>query len=128
MFELSQDSLRGKCTTTIIRDTIHTPTQEKVPMNESDKQYFLTEEEERKVPSLQEINRRIAEIRKTVPPFQGIDWESSGLFSDEEFSIGVKILSGLEKDERPEFWDRFRRPENASLFSRAVQHIRNGDF
>lgn len=96
-------------------------------MSEADKKYFLTEEEEQKVPSLQEINRRCNTIIEETPMDQPIDW-SAVLFSDEEWSLGIRIQTAFEKDERREFWDRFRRPENASMFERAISKIRLGYF
>ncbi len=96
-------------------------------MSEPDKQYFLTEEEERKVPSLQEINRRCEKIFEETPVGQTIEW-SEVLFTDEEWNIGIRIQTAFEKDERREFWDKFRRPEAASAFERAISKIRLGAF
>lgn len=103
-------------------------------MSEADKKYFLTEEEEQKVPSLQEINRRIREIQEKTPDEQpSIDWNSV-LFSSEEYDVVLRVLVFADKAEKegrrtPEFWEQyFRNPENASMSSRALQHIRNGDW
>lgn len=100
----------------------------------SDKSYFLSEEEERKIPSLQEINRRMREIQEKKPDDQpSIDWDSL-LFSSGEYDIILRVLVFADDAEKkgtrtPDFWEQhFRNPKNAAMSSRALQHIRNGDW